>query len=380
MSKQYYTPKTGKLQGADRQETEKIFKAVEYRLKQRNLIRRKRKVQTYRILIRAAILYIARRLSLRRLSEVMAEKYKVRMSAKSWQKQLLKIAEDFDAVVEEYLAERKKDDKPKKILGFPTYATDATAFSMEGKTETCLRVHTDYDLSKPGNFRAVIGDTSVGESMKIHDIEPDCLYIADRAYGTTQQMEYMFTHNGEFLFRITPGHVILYEDKDCKKRMDFQTCLSVHTEPFSKTCYFKNGKGPVYKIRVVAAPLPPDKAEKAVKKVIRSASKKQHKVTAEAVLYAQWTVLATSLPSRISSGRILSAYRKRWQIELHFKRAKSLLHFHRLKRASTAGTLAAAHLWVAVTTFVCLLLRTLPPFFAKHSLYDAFALSIHSIS
>jgi IS4 transposase len=48
------------------------------------------------------------------------------------------------------------------------------------------------------------------------------------------------------------------------------------------------------------------------------------------VLAAGFMVLVTSLPAAIPAGEICAAYRLRWQVELAFKRLKSLLHIDRL--------------------------------------------------
>jgi IS4 transposase len=51
-------------------------------------------------------------------------------------------------------------------------------------------------------------------------------------------------------------------------------------------------------------------------------------------------VLVTSLPNDIPAGEICAAYRLRWQIELAFKRLKSLLHIDRLPTRTVAGSLS----------------------------------------
>jgi IS4 transposase len=62
-------------------------------------------------------------------------------------------------------------------------------------------------------------------------------------------------------------------------------------------------------------------------------------------------ILATSLPETGFPGHeILAAYRLRWQIELAFKRLKSLLHIDKLRTRTATGTRCwvQAHLLVAL--------------------------------
>ena len=54
-------------------------------------------------------------------------------------------------------------------------------------------------------------------------------------------------------------------------------------------------------------------------------SKKQKKLSEETAFTHEYMFAATSLPAEISASEILSCYRLRWQVELVFKRLKSLL-------------------------------------------------------
>jgi IS4 transposase len=51
-------------------------------------------------------------------------------------------------------------------------------------------------------------------------------------------------------------------------------------------------------------------------------------------------VLATSLPAEIPADEICAVYRLRWQIELAFKRLKSLIRIDRLPTRTEAGSLS----------------------------------------
>ncbi len=54
-------------------------------------------------------------------------------------------------------------------------------------------------------------------------------------------------------------------------------------------------------------------------------SRKQKKRSEETAFTHEYMLVATSLPAEISASEILSCYRLRWQVELVFKRLKSLL-------------------------------------------------------
>ncbi len=59
--------------------------------------------------------------------------------------------------------------------------------------------------------------------------------------------------------------------------------------------------------------------------------RKQKKLDPRSLIAAEFLILATSLPAaQYPAGEVLAVYRLRWQIELAFKRLKSLLHIDRL--------------------------------------------------
>ena len=80
--------------------------------------------------------------------------------------------------------------------------------------------------------------------------------------------------------------------------------------------------------RVIATRLPANKADEARK---RLRAEMGAAVTAEALEMAAYVALFTSVPAaRLPAEQCLATYRLRWQIELAFKRWKSLCHFDRL--------------------------------------------------
>ena len=93
-------------------------------------------------------------------------------------------------------------------------------------------------------------------------------------------------------------------------------------------------------IRLIARPLPPDKVEIARAKLRRNASRSQEKLDPRTVAAAGFMVLATSLPAEIPAEEICAVYRLRWQIELAFKRLKSLLRIDRIPTRTKAGGLS----------------------------------------
>jgi IS4 transposase len=85
----------------------------------------------------------------------------------------------------------------------------------------------------------------------------------------------------------------------------------------------------------------------------RKASKAQKKVSPASWTAAQYFALWTTLPDTFSAAAVLELYRLRWQIELAFKRMKSILGLGHLPKKDSAS----ARAWLHGKIFVSLLVE-----------------------
>lgn len=379
MDKLNYTLKSEEIQEL-KEKIRTIKRKVIRKLEKSRIIKRKRVVRSYSVLFQATVLYIIEKLSFQRLSDVMSIKYNVSMSDTSWKKQISKVAPIIFEIMMELLNSQTQSN-PNSILGHTSvYALDATDIALEGKKGTILRAHTAYSLSECASFNALIADIHTGESAKLFSVKAKSLYFADRAYGKTPQMGYIMMNNADFVFRFSPSHVKMFSDSKCTQQVDFESLLSENDQISSFECFFKD-KRHIRKIRVIISPLPKDKVDSAIKRAKRKSIKKQCKISGKTILFARYLFLATSISGVHSDEDIIFAYRNRWQIELHFKRSKSLLRFHKLRRSSFSYAFNTVSAWLAVTAFVYYLF--LPLFFHfsfVFSSFNAFSLASFLIS
>ncbi len=91
-------------------------------------------------------------------------------------------------------------------------------------------------------------------------------------------------------------------------------------------------------VRLIILRKTPEAAAATCKALRTQASRKQTKLDPNSLVAAGFLILGTSLPAQgYSAETILAAYRLRWQIELAFKRLKSLIHIDRLPARTTLG-------------------------------------------
>lgn len=369
MDKQNYT-----LSETKRQEIKQKFRKIRHsilkKLKEKDVIKRKRIIKNYEVLLQAMFLYVVENLSFQRLSDIMACEYGISMSDTAWKKQILKSTPAFFDAVTEYLSKETPvlQKNPKKI-----YALDATNIATEGRSGTVMRVHTQLSLTDRISSSVCITDQYTAESVKNFNIEESCIYLADRAYGKASQLAYILDHNADFIFRISPSLIKLYKDPLCKERFDATQILKGSS--FSHICYFKYNKK-TYCVRLVGSLIPPEKQLAAKKRACRKASKNQRKIQPQTVLYSSWIILATSLSESTSASEILETYRLRWHIELLFKREKTLLRFHKIRSSSSKYIFAVSTLWLSVALLLSVCQFFLLSIFGfDFSLFNSFSLA-----
>ena len=105
--------------------------------------------------------------------------------------------------------------------------------------------------------------------------------------------------------------------------------------------------------RVCALRKTDEKARLAEKKARRVASKNGSKVMDSTIEFASYVLVFTTLPKDVPVELILDIYRDRWQIELLFKRMKSLLRLAPLYRKSEEGMMG----WLAGKLFIATLVE-----------------------
>ena len=83
--------------------------------------------------------------------------------------------------------------------------------------------------------------------------------------------------------------------------------------------------GRTYPLRLCALPKSRVAADRARTKTLAKAKRNGTNAQARSLELAGYILVLTSLPETFTAGEVLTLYRSRWQIELAFKRLKSLL-------------------------------------------------------
>ena len=281
----------------------------------------------------------------------------------------------FDALTSRPLSARAAA-RPTAWHGRCLHLCDSSSLSQPGSKGTDWRIHAIYDLERGGFSHLELTDGKGAESLNRSPPAKGEVMIAGRGYAKAAAMARfldpaggerrdLIVRTGWNMLRLETAGGMPFDLIAVLERM--KAAPGAPDQPREWAVQALHGRGKQVKrlpLRLVILPLPPEKTGDAVKKVKRRGSGKQHRTDPRSELAAGFMMLVTSLPPEIPAMDICAVYRLRWQIELAFKRLKSLIKVDQLPTHTRAGSLSwlYAHLILALLTEdVCQEILAFPP-------------------
>lgn len=289
-------------------------------------------------LLRLILLHVGANMPLRQSVALFAESTGLIVSPNCLHKRMRKAAPYLQALVSG-MTSWTSECEPSRWSGYDLILVDGTSFSGRCPTGTDARIHAALRLCDLSVVHAHATDASGGESLRRFEWQEGQLVIGDRGYCNAQGIAWAVEHGADVLVRLNRGAFPL--EDSCGDVIDVVA--------WART--LKDGQlaeraargrctidGQVHEIsgRLVATRLPADKVEEARKRL-----REERRDTEERLEMAAYLVLFTTAPkARLSAARCIEAYRWRWQIELLFKRWKSICSFDRLPNERTDTVLS----------------------------------------
>ena len=243
-------------------------------------------------------------------------------------------------------------EKPAYLSEYRPIGFDATDVVEKGRSGQLYRLHYGIDLFGLCAVSYKISDVKTGEQMSNFTLAKGDIAIADRAYGTKSSIEYCLQNGADFIFRLRSNCFSIYDGDRNKidlaakfSELDYEQSMG-----FSGFIHNADGKTP---IRICIRKKDKGACEKSRKKLKKTASRKQRKISEKVDIFNDYIVLVSSLPAEISADEILSTYRYRWQVENYFKRLKSLMDFGELPKKRKDSSLA----WLNGKLMIALLIE-----------------------
>jgi hypothetical protein len=218
--------------------------------------------------------------------------------------------------------------RPKGFENYRMLAVDASVVnSGVSKFSKSWRLHFALDVLTLASHEFKITEGKTGEALAHFAASKGDLFLADRTYPTKNGISHCLLNGADFIMRIRydafavcdeEGEKIdlLREIKKAKVNQAVDIPVIVDLT--------KHGMG-MQKLRICALRKSREAIEKTMKKMDWDCRRKEREVSPEARRFNECIVAITSLPDSIGADDVIAAYRYRWQVELYFKRLKSLL-------------------------------------------------------
>lgn len=253
--------------------------------------------------------------------------------------------------------EKWVEKQPEAIFGdnLRIRLIDGTTVQEPGSTGSTWRIHYSILLPSLQCNEVQVTSPQVGESFKRFTVQPGDVFLGDRGYAHRDALLYVIEGGGHVLVRINLTNLPLLDEHGAPfpllerlrtlsgtKLGDWEVRLPAEPRPIpGRLCALKKNK---------------QAAEKARLQTLRENRKKGHQVRPETLEACAYTFVFTTLPAdAFSPAMILEMYRGRWQIEIVFKRLKSLLGLGHLKKTDVA----LAKAWLQGKLLVAFLIEAL---------------------
>jgi hypothetical protein len=287
------------------------------------------KITSAQDLLRLILLHAGADLPLRQTVSIMAEADGPEVSHVTLHKKMRLSAPYLRALVSRLTQAAGDDASPERWAGYEVVAVDGSTFCGPGADTTDARVHLQLRLSDLKILDAVMEDRTVGESFKRFRWQAGQLALGDRGYANPPGVVSVVEQGADVLIRVNRGALPMTTlAGEAVQLMPWLRVLKGYAPREQRVVIYSREHERAVEGRLIAMRLPAAEAEKARARTRRELGNKASSLDMEA---AQYVILFTTVPaSRMSAEMCLQLYRLRWQVELAFKRWKSICHFDRL--------------------------------------------------
>ena len=211
---------------------------------------------------------------------------------------------------------------------------DGTTISERGSDRADWRLHYSYDPRRGRTVDCELTGAGVGEHLRRAKVAAGDIWLGDRNYAKGEGLHHVVQAGADFVVRISWNSLSLRTGKgrpfDLAERLK-RLGKAQHAE-WRAIAHTPNDK--TVPVRIVVRRKPPEAIEREIKRITEKAARRGRtrrsgKPDPRSLIAAQYTIVATSLDE--PADQIFELYRLRWQIEIAFKRLKSLLHIDRLE-------------------------------------------------
>ena len=213
--------------------------------------------------------------------------------------------------------------------GYRLRALDGTSICQPGADRTTWRLHVGYDLATGQVDHIELTDVHGAENLQRLSYAPGDIVLGDRYYAKPRDLRPVIEAGADFIVRTGWNSLRLLQpdgepfdlfaalaaqveqEGEVQVRIDERTTEPPPPEPLI--------------LRLVIRRKDPEQAQAEQQRLLKDAKKRGKQPDPRSLEAAKYILLLTSLPADVfAAADVLALYRFRWQIELAFKRMKSL--------------------------------------------------------
>ncbi len=267
----------------------------------------------------------------------------------------------------EWLAQELRQAQPAEgaqglLGGRQLRAVDGSIVREPGVTGSQWRLHYAIALPSLQCQEVHLGPCDEGETLKRFQVHAGDIFLADRGYAHPGGIAHVRRHGGDVIVRMNLvtlplTHPATGQPLDVLQQVrglqvgqagSWPACLKVKAERGGQRAQEIVGRLCAVRKSAAAAAMARDR-------VRRESMRGRKQVQPQTLEAAEYVLVFTTLGADIGAEQVMTLYRMRWQIELEFKRLKSLIQLGHLKKHDAR----AARSWLQGKLLVALLIARL---------------------
>ena len=288
-------------------------------------LKRARQVRSADVLLRLAFLYAASGLSLQQAAARATTAGLARISSVALMKRMRSAGPWLREIAEGVFASSARmpslDAMP---AGRRLRVVDATHVRVSGSSGTDWRLHYVLRLPTLTCDFAEVTDSTGGETYKRVPVEPGDIILGDRGYCHREGVAHVLERGGDVVVRLNANSFpLLHEESRPFELLSALRSMEGHVPSEWAVRFRANDRE--YAARLCAVRKSASAAQLSKERLLKAARKKGKTVQERTLELAEYIfVLTTPGLGDLTAEQVLELYRVRWQVELGFKRLKSL--------------------------------------------------------
>ena len=241
------------------------------------------------------------------------------------------------------------------IKGRVLRIVDATDIQEPGSTGTDWRLHYSLRLPDLVCDHLELTDVHGGERLGRFAFAPGEVVLADRGYCRRNDVAQVLDAQADVVVRLVPSNFPMQDGQGAAFDILARCAALAPGQRREWQAWFEH-EGWLRPLRLCVLRKPEAATRLAWRKAQRTAERKGHVLQEQTLQSAAFVMILTSLPAKDwSTAQVLDLYRCRWQIELAFKRLKTLLQAGHVPKSSDPSAKA----WLQAKVLTALLIETL---------------------